>query len=186
MTVSSTLRATAVTVIDTNLCQATLNSVIGRNQQLPPDVVCSRGITNQETGACLFDDGGMLACADVTGRYTLTGLVSQYSCGNLPTIYTRHHPKQTFYVERFGVNYDLHVDDTQVYIILSLYAYSEVQKKLAEDCVSDISQLRDVNRVKATMKKTNPEQIDTYLGIREALLRLDTASTRQASDYHTE
>ena len=36
-----------------------------------------------------FDDGGMLACADISGHYTLTGLVSQYSCENLPTLYTR-------------------------------------------------------------------------------------------------
>ncbi|KAK3803291.1 hypothetical protein RRG08_021489 [Elysia crispata] len=84
-----TLRAAPVVVIDTNLCQATLNSVIGTNQQLPPDVICTRGSTNPEAGACLFDDGGMLACADISGLYTFTGLVSQYSCGNLPTMYTR-------------------------------------------------------------------------------------------------
>lgn len=87
--VSSTLRSALVTVIDTDLCQATLNSVVGSYQQLPPDVICTHGLTNQGAGACLFDDGGMLACADVSGRYTLTGLVSQYSCSNLPTIYTR-------------------------------------------------------------------------------------------------
>ncbi|XP_012942850.1 chymotrypsin-like elastase family member 2A [Aplysia californica] len=88
--VSQVLRAARVQQMDTTVCSAILSAVSGNptSTVVPQDVLCTDP-TQTQAGACLYDDGGMLACPDRNGRYTLEGLVSEYSCGNVPTVYTR-------------------------------------------------------------------------------------------------
>ncbi|CAL1537755.1 unnamed protein product [Lymnaea stagnalis] len=86
--VSSRLRIAPVRLLDLGTCNAIVSSISGRFDEIPSDMICT-DTAARRTDACLYDDGGSLTCRDANGRFTLLGLVSEYSCGSLPTLYTR-------------------------------------------------------------------------------------------------
>ncbi|KAI8790430.1 chymotrypsin elastase family member 2A [Biomphalaria glabrata] len=86
--VSSQLRSAPVQLMNLSTCNTILNSLGGNVTHVPSDMICT-DTSATRTDACLFDDGGALTCRDANSRFTLLGLVSEYSCGSLPAVYTR-------------------------------------------------------------------------------------------------
>jgi serine protease 7 (enterokinase) len=84
--VNTQLRVSPVRLMDTAHCRAVMAGT--NSTALGDDMICTEPLGRSPDG-CLFDDGGMLTCMDTNNRYTLVGLVSEYSCASLPTLYTR-------------------------------------------------------------------------------------------------
>ncbi|BFZ19212.1 hypothetical protein BsWGS_22250 [Bradybaena similaris] len=82
------LRSAPVRFMDWNLCNVMIASASPNFTTLGTDMFCIQGSPRNNDG-CIFDDGGMLSCLDVNNHYHLLGLVSEFSCGSLPTVFTR-------------------------------------------------------------------------------------------------
>ncbi|CAG5125886.1 unnamed protein product, partial [Candidula unifasciata] len=85
---STQLRSAPVRFMDWNLCNVMVTAATPNSGSLGTDMFCTQGFPRNNDG-CIFDDGGMLACLDINNRYALIGLVAEYSCGSLPTVFTR-------------------------------------------------------------------------------------------------
>ncbi|XP_076470462.1 chymotrypsin-like elastase family member 2A [Babylonia areolata] len=76
------LRAMNVQLLDRTTCQR-------QTTPLPQDMLCTANPAVSPSDGCLYDDGDMLVCLDVRGRWSLIGLMSEYTCGRgLPVLFT--------------------------------------------------------------------------------------------------
>uniref|UniRef100_A0A0B6ZSG2 Peptidase S1 domain-containing protein n=1 Tax=Arion vulgaris TaxID=1028688 RepID=A0A0B6ZSG2_9EUPU len=88
--VGSQLLTVPVRLMNHGLCNvmiASTSSTSSISASLTNDTICTESPRN--TSGCPFDDGSMLSCLDTSNRYILIGLVTEYSCETLPTVYTR-------------------------------------------------------------------------------------------------
>ncbi|KAL8589328.1 hypothetical protein ACOMHN_052331 [Nucella lapillus] len=83
------LRAMNVQLLDSATCQQQMSAIQGGAVTMPQDIVCTANPPFSPSDGCLYDDGDMLVCRDIRGRWSLIGVMSEYSCGRaLPSLFT--------------------------------------------------------------------------------------------------
>ncbi|KAK7114219.1 chymotrypsin-like elastase family member 2A [Littorina saxatilis] len=83
------LRAANAQLLNRTACEDRLSLAGQGPVTLPLDMVCTANPRESPTDGCLFDDGDMLVCKDVQNRWSLIGIMSEYSCGSaLPILFT--------------------------------------------------------------------------------------------------
>ncbi|GFR73367.1 reverse transcriptase-like protein [Elysia marginata] len=85
-----------------------------------------------------------------------------------PLLFTLYTSPVADIAECYDIKYHLYAEDTQIYILLD--ADGQVQKKLVEDCVRDISKWMAVNKLKLNCDKTDV----ILLGSHRLLKDIDT------------
>lgn len=85
--VGGPIRAASVQILDKGTCQSRIGST------LPSDIICINNPVSAPVDGCNFDDGDMLVCRDTRDRWSLIGVMSEYSCGKaLPILFTDVRP----------------------------------------------------------------------------------------------
>ncbi|GFS23465.1 reverse transcriptase [Elysia marginata] len=87
-----------------------------------------------------------------------------------PLLFTLYTSPVADIAECYDLKYHLYADDTQIYIYISPDADGQVQKKLVENCVRDISKWMAVNKLKLNCDKTDV----ILLGSQRLLKDIDT------------